>query len=335
MASRREFVRSATLSTLGATFCMTVPTMRFKDAVAADTRKIGIIGLDTSHSPAFAQFFNNPANEAQTRGFRVTAAYPYGSQLIESSRSRIAGYTKEIKRSGVRICPSIKSLLSQVDYVLLETNDGNLHLAQMREIVRAKKPVFIDKPVAATLQDVYSIYDLAREANLPVFSASSLRYMVKAQQAASGLYGKVLGADTFSPATLDQSHTDLYWYGIHGVELLFTVMGPGCKVVQRVSGAETDIVVGTWQDGRVGIFRGTRNGPHAYGGHVFADKAVVSLDDYNGNTALLNQIVQFFDTGKAPVPAEQTLEIYRFMTAADESKKRNGAAVLLADINPS
>ncbi|HQD08278.1 MAG TPA: Gfo/Idh/MocA family oxidoreductase, partial [Flavihumibacter sp.] len=192
---------------------MTVPTMRFKDAVAADTRKIGIIGLDTSHSPAFAQFFNNPANEAQTRGFRVTAAYPYGSQLIESSRSRIAGYTEEIKRSGVRICPSIKSLLSQVDYVLLETNDGNLHLAQMREIVRAKKPVFIDKPVAATLQDVYSIYDLAREANLPVFSASSLRYMVKAQQAASGLYGKVLGADTFSPATLDQSHTDLYWYG--------------------------------------------------------------------------------------------------------------------------
>src|SRR3954468_15814160 len=124
-------------------------------------------------------------------------------------------------------------------------------------VIKAGKPMFIDKPVAASLNDVISIYAAAKQANVPIFSSSSLRYMQSVQDVVKGKVGAVLGADTFSPATLEKTHPDLFWYGIHGVEILFTIMGTGCKQVVRIHTNDTDVVVGTWKDGRVGTFRGT------------------------------------------------------------------------------
>src|SRR5690606_10175244 len=114
---------------------------------------IGIIGLDTSHSPAFVRAFNAPEQAEGLRGYRVVAAYPYGSRTIESSYSRIPGYTEEVHKHGVEIVGSIAELLDRVDVVLLNTNDGRLHLEQALEVFRAGKPVFIDKPLAASLED--------------------------------------------------------------------------------------------------------------------------------------------------------------------------------------
>ena len=117
--------------------------------------------------------------------------------------------------------------------VLLETNDGRPHLEQALQVLKAGKPMFIDKPVAASLSDAIAIYDAAKNYKVPIFSSSSLRYMESVQDVVKGKIGTVLGADTFSPATLEKSHPDLFWYGIHGVEILFTIMGTGCKQVTR------------------------------------------------------------------------------------------------------
>ena len=84
--------------------------------------------------------------------------------------------------------------------------------------------------------------------------------MASAQDVVNGKIGKVLGADTYSPCTLEKTHPDFFWYGIHGVELLYTVMGIGCKSLVRVHTEGTDVTVGTWEDGRIGTFRGTRTG---------------------------------------------------------------------------
>ena len=156
--------------------------------------------------------------------------------------------------------------------------------------------------------------------------------MESVQDVVKGKVGAVLGADTFSPATLEKTHPDLYWYGIHGVEILYAVMGPGCKELSRVTTKDTDIVVGTWSDGRVGTFRGTRTGTHDYGGTVYGAKGNVSLGPFKGYDNLLVQILSFFKTGKAPVAAEDTLEIYAFMEAADESKRKNGAVVSIESV---
>lgn len=293
---------------------------------------MGIIGLDTSHSLAFTKAFNDPAAKPGLGGYRVVAAYPKGSNDIESSVSRIPGYTEDVRKLGVEITGSIAELLDKVDVVLLETNDGRLHLEQALPVFEAGKTVFIDKPVAASLTDAIAIFEAAQKHKVPVFSASSLRYMGNAQEVRAGKIGKVLGADTFSPAKLEKTHPDLFWYGVHGVEALFTVMGTGCKSVSRVYTEGTDIVVGVWEDGRLGTFRGIREGKHEYGGTAFGEEGHAALGPYGGYLPLLVEIVKFFETGQPPVSPQETLEIFAFMEAADESKRRGGAMVSIEKV---
>ena len=336
MLNRRTFIKSTSLSVAGLGIAGSAigETMNILAGPKIAGTRVGIIGLDTSHSIAFAKTLNDPAASAEFGGYKVVAAYPFGSKELKSSFDRIAGYTENIKTLGVKISSSIDELLKDVDVVLLETNDGRLHLEQAIQVIKARKPFFIDKPVAASLQDAVAIYDAARKANVPVFSSSSLRYTAGAQEIAKGKIGKVFGADAFSPATLESTHPDLFWYGIHGVEILFTLMGTGCKEVVRIYTPDTDMVIGTWDDGRIGTFRGTRNGKHIYGGTAFGEKGAASVGDYAGYNPLLVQIIEFFRTGKVPVQAEETLEIYAFMEAAQVSRQNNGAPVQLVSVYP-
>lgn len=331
---RRKFIQKTglALAGLGLLDNKLASAAEYMARPIANTR-VGIIGLDTSHSVAFTKALNDPAAGPEFGGYKIVAAYPFGSRDIKSSVDRIAGYTEDVKKLGVEITTSIEELLKKVDVILLETNDGRPHLEQALQVIKAGKPLFIDKPVAGSLKDARAIYAAAEKAKVPVFSSSSLRYSQGAQDIAKGKIGKVLGADTFSPCTLESSHPDLFWYGIHGVETLFTVMGAGCKEVVRVSTPNTEIVVGTWHDGRVGTFRGTRTGKHLYGGTAFGEKGNASVGEYGGYNPLLIQIIEFFKTGNAPVSPQETLEIYAFMEAADVSKKKNGASVTLDSVN--
>ena len=294
--------------------------------------RVGIIGLDTSHAIAFTKLLNAKDAPPELANCRVVAAYPKGSPDIETSVSRVPEYTADIKKLGVTIAPSIEAMLEQVDAVMLETNDGRPHLEQIRPVLAAKKPVFIDKPAAGSLADVVAVYREAKNAGVPVFSSSSLRYTPGAQAIRNGAIGKVVGCDAFSPCSLEKTHPDLFWYGIHGVESLFTVMGTGCKTVTRVSTTGTDVVTGVWNDGRIGTFRGIRAGKRGYGGMAFGEKENRPIGEYAGYRPLVVEIVRFFRTGQPPVTADETIEIYAFMEAADESKRRGGMPVEVAEV---
>jgi hypothetical protein len=294
--------------------------------------RVGIIGLDTSHSPAFTKLLNDPDAAPDLAGFRVVVAYPYGSRTIESSYSRIPRYIEEVRELGVEVVDSIDAVLNRSDVVLLMTNDGRLHLEQALHVFKAGKPVFIDKPLAGSLADAVAIFDAARQHGVPVFSSSSLRYTAGAVAARSGSLGRIVGADAFSPATIEPTHPDLFWYGVHGVELLFTAMGTGCEEVVRVHTAGTDVVVGRWRDGRVGTFRGIRDGRGGYGGHAFGTDGIGPLGPFDGYRALVVEIATFFRTRVPPVSEEETLEIFAFMEAADESTRRGGVPVRISDV---
>lgn len=308
-----------------------VPSARAEDARPL---RAGIIGLDTSHSIQFARLLNDPNPKPGLEGVRIVAAYPYGSRDIPSSRDRIEGYTKDVRdKYGVKIVDSLDALLDQVDVVFLETNDGQPRLKQAEAVLKAKKPVFIDKPVAASLVDTIRIYELAKVMGVPCFSSSSLRYSPNIAAANKDpKAGDVLGCVAFSPCALEPHHPDLYWYGIHGVESLFTVMGTGCETVARTRSDGQELVVGRWKDGRIGTFRGIREGKADYGVMVFGSKAIVPTMGYGGYEPLLTEIVKFFKTGVAPIDPEETIEIYAFMEAADESKRQGGAPVKVADV---
>jgi predicted dehydrogenase len=290
-------------------------------------KRVGIIGLDTSHSVAFTKSLLK--GDAAFKGYKVVAAYPQGSLDIVSSTERIPGYTEEVKKMGVEIVNSIADLLEKVDVVLLETNDGRRHLEQALQVFKSGKRIFIDKPIAASLKDAKEIFIAAEKYNVPVFSASSLRFAKGMSEIKNGSLGKVQGADTYSPMKFEKTHPDLYWYGIHGVEMLFTVMGTGCESVQRIIGVDQEVFIAKWKDGRIGTFRGIKNGKQDYGGTALGEKGISTLGPYNGYDPLLIEIINFFETGISPVDKNETLEICAFIEAADLSKKRNGQVVTL------
>lgn len=330
---RRIFIRSSAAAGIGLGLTLTNSSL-FASAppIVQKGKRIGIIGLDTSHSVAFTKTFNAADAGPEYGGYRVVAAYPKGSNDIESSVKRIPGYIEEVRKHGVEIVDSIKDLLKQSDVILLETNDGRLHLEQSIPVFKSGKRVFIDKPIAASLPDAIAIFNEAKKHNVPVFSSSSLRYAHSVRAITQGKAGKVLGVDVFSPAHLEKTHMDFSWYGIHGVEMLFTTMGLGCKSVSRTHTADADVVVGLWNDDRIGTFRGIRYQKSGYGGSVYGDKSIEPLDGDGGYNPLLVEVVKFFDSGKSPVSAEETLEIFAFMEAADESKRQGGKIVTLESV---
>ncbi|MBI1902617.1 MAG: Gfo/Idh/MocA family oxidoreductase [Planctomycetia bacterium] len=299
----------------------------------ANVKKAGIIGLDTSHVTAFTKLFNDPKAEGDIALVKVVAAFPGGSQDIPDSAGRVETFTRQMRELNVEIVGSIEELLPKVDVVLLESVDGRPHLAQVKPVFVAGKPVFIDKPVAGSLADALEIYRLAKEYNVPCFSSSSLRFSPGVASLKNDpRVGKVLGCFVYSPCSIEPHHPDLFWYGVHGVEALFTIMGPGCVSVTRTHDDGVDQVTGVWKDGRIATFRGIREGKSGYGGLVFGEKGIVPVGDYGGYKPLCEQIATFFRTGKPPVSAEETIEIFAFMEAADESKRQGGKPVTLESV---
>jgi hypothetical protein len=292
--------------------------------------KIGIIGLDTSHSTAFTELING-SKESWAEGFKVVAAYPYGSRTIKSSYERIPGYIEKVKAYDVKIVDSIEELLSEVDCVLLETNDGNPHLEQAIEVFRAGKRCFIDKPLGATLGDAIAIYQMAEKYGATFFSSSALRYSPINQQLRKGELGEIIGADCYSPHSVEPTHPDFGFYGIHGVETLYTILGTGCQSVSRTSTEQGDVVTGQWKDGRIGTFRAIIKGPHIYGGTAYTTKQAITAGGYVGYKVLLKEILDYFRTGKVPVSREETIEIFAFMKASNMSKERGGEPVTIQE----
>ena len=297
--------------------------------------RAGIIGLDTSHCGAFAKTLNANPQKPEVAGVRMIAAYPKGSPDIKASVERVPGYTEEMKKLDVEIVDSIDVLLKKVDLVFLETNDGRPHLEQYIPVAKAGKPCFIDKPIAGSLADAVAIFEVSKKYNAPVFSSSSLRFGKNSLAVRGGSLGKVMKCETTSPASLEATHPDLFWYGIHGVESLFTVMGTGCQSVTRGKTEDGKIeVTGLWSNGtggagdRVGIFREGKG----YVGTAVGEKGESPVGSYDGYDPLLFEIIKFARTGKTPVSEAETLEIYAFMEAADESKRQNGASVTLESV---
>ncbi|HEV3200108.1 MAG TPA: Gfo/Idh/MocA family oxidoreductase [Bryobacteraceae bacterium] len=300
-------------------------------AWSADFR-LGIVGTDTSHASAFTKMLNDdPAQADHIAGARVVAAFKGGSGDIEESHSRVERYAEELRSKwGVEIVPDIATLLTKVDGVLLTSIDGRVHLEQARPVIAAHKPLFIDKPLASTVEDAREIARLAREAGVAWFSSSSLRF---GAIGASMKFADTTGVSTWGPGPMEPHHyLDLSWYAVHPIEVLYTLMGPGCETVTRTTGATADLVVGRWKDGRIGTVRAIR--PYSdYGAVVYRSKDVVESHPKAGAATdyrpLVVEIVKFFQTGKPPVPNDETLEMFAFMDAAQKSKEQGGKPVAL------
>ena len=333
--TRKEFL--GTLAMASSAFALGAAEQPKKSGL-----RIGIIGCDTSHAPAFAGILNAKKPDPVFHGARVTCAYKWGSRDLKCALDRYDKFIGQMKRLGVKMVDSIPELLAQCDAVCIETVDGRAHLGEAREVFASGKPCFIDKPIAASLADAVRIVEEGRRMKAKWFCASSLRNMPNVDAVRKGKFGRVRGADCWSPCTVEPTHSEFFFYAIHAAEPLFAVMGTGCRDVRCTGTGTEDVAIGTWSDGRLGVMRAlnhTRPGC-CYGGVAFCEgrkgqkarNGAVNLGPYDGYKAQVIEIVRFFETGEVPVPAEETLEIYAFLEAATQSKRRGGAAVTLAEV---
>ena len=292
--------------------------------------RAGIIGTDTSHVPAFTGIFKN---HPEWR-IKVVAAYKGGSPDLPTSANRLEGFAKTIQEKyGVEIVGSIEELLTKVDVVLLESVDGRPHLAQVTPVFKAGKRVFIDKPLAASLADAREIVRLSKETGTPFFSTSSFRFHSDLPRLRDNPgVGKVLKVQGSSPYNKLEHHPDLYFYGIHGIEALYAVMGQGCVSVSRKADETADITTGKWKDGRIGVYYGPIKGEKPPMIRIWGENGTTESKGSVGYDGMVQSIAEFFHTGKTPVDPAETLELFEFMTAAQVSTERGGAEVPLAEL---
>lgn len=288
---------------------------------------IGLIGLDTSHVPAFTSLLNDPNNEYHVPGAKVVAAYPgVPSQDFELSYSRVEGYTNELREKfGVHITDSAEAVAEACDAVMLESVDGRVHLELFRRIAPFGKPVFVDKPFALSTAEASTMIDLAKQYQIPLMSCSSLRYSETLIQAlGQSENGALIGADCYGPMALQPTQPGLFWYGIHMTEMLFAILGKGCTQVTATTTENHDVLVGLWEDGRIGTVRGNRKGNGKFGALIHREQGSEFVDVYAHPkpyyASMLERIMDMFQTGKEPIELKETLQIIRFIEAANESR---------------
>jgi hypothetical protein len=297
-----------------------------------------MLDFDTSHVVAFTQRLNHKgvARDRWVEGASVVIACPGESKIMPE---RIPGYKKEMEKLGVPLVDKPADMIGKVDGMLIESQEGGVHLERARPFLQAGLPCFIDKPFTCGVADAKKIVLLAGKKKVGVFSSSALRYsdnLVKFN--ADRKRGKVLGAVAYGPAPLYEGKSDvprnpgLYHYGIHAVEVLYTLMGPGCTRVSCTHEKDVDVVTGQWKDGRAATVRGVRSGKAGYGFLAFTDAGVshVALTAGDFYTRLLEKVVAFFKDKKPPVDPAETVEIMAFIEAANKSASNHGAGEKLA-----
>jgi hypothetical protein len=297
--------------------------------IAGADLRLGIVGTDTSHVIAFTKILNDASQPDHVPGARVVAAYKGGSKDVKESYERVDKFAEELKTKWkVEFSSDIASMCRKVDAVLIESVDARSHLEQAKVVIAAGKPMFIDKPLASTLEDARQIAKLAKDAGVPWFSSSSLRF---GEIGTTMKYPDTLGVTTWGPGPIEEHHhLELAWYAIHPIEMLYTLMGMGCEEVTRTYTDGADVVVGRWRGGRIGSVRALR--PYGgYGAVVFRAKSVMQSNPKAsaGYRPLVVEIVKFFETKQPPVSNEETMEIFGFLDAAQRSKEAGGAPMKL------
>jgi len=289
--------------------------------------KLGVLDFDTSHVVEFSRRLNHKgiAEDQWVEGAQVVIGCPGESQIAPE---QIPVYRKQIEAMGIPIVERPEDMIGKVDGMLIESQQGSVHLRRARPFLEAGIPCYIDKPFTCGVVDARQLIELAEKQEVPIFSSSSLRYAPELVRfLGDAKHGKILGAFSYGPAPLDDRNPGLYHYGIHPVEILYSVMGPGCERITCMHEKDVDLVTGQWKDGRVASVRGIRSGRSDYGCVAFTEQGVrqVPIGTTYIYRELLKKIVEMFKTKKAPLDIHVTLEIVAFIEAAFKSANNHGA----------
>jgi hypothetical protein len=319
-----------------------------QDAAAV---RVGVLGVDNYQSIAYTAIFNDPIAAGDLAGLKVTVCFPDAvSADIPESVTNFPKWKERIPSYGVELVDSIEAMLARCDVVMMMSLDGRKHREQAAAVLKAGKRLYIGRPLANSLNDALAILENAEKSGTPMFSSSQHRF----SPGFIGMrnhpeVGAVLGCDVYGGYDLKSSTDDPLPIPLHSIETLYTIMGgAGCEAISCVSTPRAEVWTCRWKDGRVGTYRGIKEGAVKYSATVFGDKGVSTSgvyghgvpekgivplkDKYMGYEGIAIEMAKFFKGGPTPVSIAETREIFLLLQAALESRARGGTTVRLEEI---
>jgi len=293
-----------------------------------DALKIAVIGLDTSHSIAFPKLMNDPACAPDLRvdGLRVVSCLRFETPFQDAQG--LDTRQQQLEAWGVKVTTSLDEALADCDAIMMEINDPAYHLDYFRRLAPLGKPIFLDKPLAGTLEDGRAIIAEMKRCGTRVWSASSLPFAPGIQAAIDAVGGVVSIGHCFGALGTAPAGDSLIWYGVHSFEMLQRLMGDGARSVRAVDLGPAVVTTVDYDGGRYGVIESIRN-QWKYGGRAQSSKqsAFFDVDSSRIYHDLLVQIKAFFLGAEPPISMAKTFAGLAMMCAARTSIERDGAAV--------
>lgn len=285
--------------------------------------KIGLIGLDTSHSEIFTRLLNDHNDPYHVRGARITHAIPTFSYDLAISRDRFPTYFEVVKNKyGVILIEDVEEFMTSVDAVIIGTVDGRNHLEWFKKVVGYRKPVFIDKPIVMSSVEMEELRKLTVEHNTPVMSSSSLRFsesVVGAKEDPTIHSGYFYG-----PTPLQEQMPGYFWYGIHLLEMVVTIFGTAIEQLKLEVLPDCEQVHLTYTNGKHVIIRGESSWHNRFGAVLHAPEKVHTLNLWEEKkpyyAGLVEHIVEFFETREPSVTLEETAQIIQLIEKINRLK---------------
>ena len=298
--------------------------------VEASTKifRLGAIGVDSSHLPEFSRRIGE-MNAAGKTPCRVTAFYTDGRHDLPADQ--VAAWVDTTQQLGAARHESMDAMLDAVDGVLVLSVNGNKHLAHATQALERGLPTYIDKPLTCSAEEAMAIRDLAAKHGAPCYSASSLRFASEVTAIRDADLGEVVAVDAFGPGELHPLMPGTFYYGVHTVEMVDAIWGPGVEAVSARHATDRDTIELRYHDGRAAHLRLERAGSYDFGATVHGRKSLQSfkVDFATVYDRLVAGMARFFDEGIAPVSLDDIVENIRVMEAANASMRRDGAWVTL------
>ncbi|MEM6314307.1 MAG: Gfo/Idh/MocA family oxidoreductase, partial [Planctomycetota bacterium] len=291
------------------------------NAEASKTIRLGCVGVDSSHLPEFTKRIHALRDAGET-GCTVTHSFDAGPHFLPESD--VAEWTAATRGMGVEEAGSMDELLDAVDGVLVLSVNGHEHLGHALPALERGLPTYVDKPLTCDLAQAKQLRAAAKQSGARCYSASSLRFVSELETL--GDLGDIVAVDVVGPGELNDAMEGLFFYGVHSIELVDALMGPGVEAVQATGGTDRDFVRFRYDDGRSASIRLERRGSYAFAATVHGTEHcksfVVDFGPVYGR--LVAGMCRFFEGGPAPVDLDRLIENIAVMEAGNRSMASDG-----------
>lgn len=284
-------------------------------------------GTAIYHGLSFGALINGLAD-----GQEFPENWPPYPQCVEDARITVvwdedrAAAEKLAQVYGIEhIATSLEEVLPHCDGVIVTDDGTQQHYRHAPFFLERGIPTFIDKPLAPDVKTAQMLVDLAAKHGTPLMSGSALRYAGESEEIRAN--PAELGCIELAVAT---GPNELFYYGIHALELAHSILGGGFATVQNIGDDNQDVVKISYADGRILLLLISRTAGLAfeitlYGPQGRQHIAVKDSAAYYSN--LLHQVVKMVRDNAAPSLIQEEVEIIRVLEAGKESLRNGGKPV--------